>query len=411
MFGKRLLQVGAVGAFILAATMARASNGVLASDVDTSVDALKVYALGAAGDIQLFANDGAGTPFAYSQVTGGAGSLAPSAPSIASGSPVLSYVNTIYDGNEIFYVTPTAAGLHLEQLWGKAYSPTDLSAASSAEPAAAGTGLVGFIDSVAGTDNVFYLGTDADVHELLWSPGAPWRSANVSAQVNPAAPLSGATALSGHIETACGAARQSQEVFYIGADRHVHELWRWSQSFDGWHETDLSTAAGAPLASSASPLASFGDPYAAADVVFYLGADGHIHELVFTCSTSMWSTTDITNESALPSTTNAAFAAHENTIGASRELFYVGEDSAVHELWAWSKSFDGWHPTDVSVTAGAPNAGAGTSIAIDVDPFGTATDEVYYVDTNAHLHQLYFAASGWQAVDVTAKTAAPISIP
>jgi hypothetical protein len=37
-------------------------------------------------------------------------------------------------------------------------------------------------------------------------------------------------------------------VVYLGDDRHIHEFWR---DTDGtWHHNDLTTTAGAPLASS-----------------------------------------------------------------------------------------------------------------------------------------------------------------
>ncbi len=421
----RVLQVtAAAGAIFAAGGGSFASAAIVSSDVDTSVNKLEVYAMayGANGnEIQQFVNGGASTPWTYHQVTGGAGSLSPSAPRIV-GSSVPSYVNTIYNGNELFYLTNDGGVLHVEQLWGSQFSPTDLTAATRAENAAPpSNALMGYIDSVADTDNVFYVGVDQDVHALLWSPGLPWSTEDVNKAVSPAAPPTvPGSVLVGHIETACGQGSQSEEIFYFGTDSHVHELWRWSAHFDGWHHEDVTQAAGAPLAESNSagtPLVSIGDSFAGRDVVFYVGSDSHVHELAFSCASSTWSTLDLTSKYQVPPVgAGSMFAAHVNGVSPSspsEELYYLGQGGQVYQLWAWSLSsmFDGWHIADVSGAAAAPNAASASPLSVDIDPFGGRTqDEVYYVGVDDHVHQLYNNA-GWTHVDVTAQTGAPVSTP
>lgn len=92
-------------------------------------------------------------------------------PSVSAESGMACYVNTIYNGNEVFFLTADSQGnLDVEQLWGSTFSATNLTEKTNAQAASAQTNLVGYIDPIAGTDNVFYLGTDQQVHVLLWSP-------------------------------------------------------------------------------------------------------------------------------------------------------------------------------------------------------------------------------------------------
>jgi len=393
MFNKWTLTVAVAGS-AFGALPAFASTDAVSADVNTAANALDVYTQMGQGTIDQYAR--VGGVWTSTQLSG--------VPAVSNNSSIASYVNTIYNGNEVFYLTPNTQGsADIEQLWGTTLSPTDLTRATGGKAAASGSGLVGFIDSFAGnggTDNVFYVGVDDHVHLLTWSPNAPWSSEDVTVLPSPAAPPVDGTGLSGHLETAC--ANQSEEVFYVASDLHVHELWRWSTptKFDGWHHTDVSLAAGAPLAVVGTALVSFGDSFASTDDVFYLGAGGHIEELKFSCSHSTWSSTDITATYSAPvAISGSALAGHVNNLNSaspSEELYYVGTNDHVYELWAWSLSthFDGWHPSDVSGSIGVPAAIAGSPLAVDVS---SGQDEVYYIDATNRLSLLAFGSSWTQS--------------
>ncbi len=157
-------------------------------------------------------------------------------------------------------------------------------------PAVTG-GLAGFVDPIAGSDNVFYVGTDLHVHLLTRSPGLSWKQ---DSSLAGAPPATLASALTGHMNA------QSEEVFYVGADRHIYELWRWSSNFDGWHTTDVTMAnESKPLAAVGSQLIGFYDSKAGTDAIFYVATDQHVHELLF--SSSRWTGIDVSAASGAPS--------------------------------------------------------------------------------------------------------------
>ena len=360
--------------------------GALASTMDTGNGVLRLYHLFEAANptsayLGQFAFNGA---WSMTDV-----STASSAPAAAIGSALLSYENTIYNGTETFYMVPNAGGgEQVEQLWGKNWSPTSLTSAAQAEPAAVGSNLVGYIDPIAETDNVFYQGTDGHIHVLTWSPGLPWsEDTRLAASSAPAAAF--ASSLTGHMTSS------SEEVFFVGSNQHVYEEWRWSKNFDGWHVTDVTEANGSrPVAAIGSSLAGFYDPTAGTDAVFYVGTDQHLHEAVL--ESGAWTGVDATSESsgALVGA-GSALAAHLNTIAGSEEVFFVSVSQTVEEAWSWSTATPGWreYNTMQGSTAVAPSAGS--PLVTDIDTVGGDTDEVYYVGSDGAVHELgWTSASG-----------------
>jgi len=101
------------------------------------------------------------------------------------------------------------------------------------------------------------------------------------------------------------------------------------------------------------------------------------------------------------------FAAHLNNISSnpSEEVFYVGADQTVYEIWAWSvpSSFDGWHNTDISVISGGPSAPLTSGVAPAINNvFTPVQDEGAYIDANGHVHVIDFVSPIWTPQDVTA---------
>lgn len=370
----------------------------LCSEIDTTKNnQVEVYYLGPNSNLYEIV-PGSNS---YVQKTG----LAGQGPSVAAGTGVACYVNTIYNGNEVFYVANVNGSLHIEQLWASNSSPTDLTVAAGGKAVAPGTNLVGFIDPTADTDNVFYIGTDQFVHVLTWSPSPGWQESSALDGTSVPAAATG-SALSGHYRSLNP--DQSQEVFYLGANQNVYELWRWSNTsssatphYDGWHSTDVTTAnSSKPLAVSGSPLAGFYDSVASDDAMFYLGTNQHVYKLSFP-SSAIWSYIDVTaSAGALNAIAGSQLAAHMNTNnGQSEEVYFLDSSLDTRELWSWTSSLTSWNFNGYN---GAPAAANGSPLATDMN---NTTDEVYYIGDNDHIYELFSER------DITAAANAPNAVP
>jgi hypothetical protein len=144
------------------------NSGALATSMDPANNLVRVYHFYEVGQLS-----GVG-PAQYSLLEVGPlfqNATASPAPTGTLGSPIVSYQNTIYNAPEVFYLTTAAQGQQqIEQLWSANFSPNSLTSLANAQPSAMGSGLAGYIDPVSGSDNVFYQGTDQQVHVLTWTP-------------------------------------------------------------------------------------------------------------------------------------------------------------------------------------------------------------------------------------------------
>ncbi|MGB9234058.1 MAG: hypothetical protein WCC04_06560 [Terriglobales bacterium] len=359
--------------------------GPLASNMDSANKQLQVYTLGTDQNTHYnFTVD----QFAFNGATWSSTDLGNlGAPLASQGSPVISYEYTIYDTTEAFYLTSDAQDV--EQLWGYNWAPNNLTVLANAQPATVGSRLVGYIDPIAVSDNVFYQGTDQHVHLLTWSEAGGWTEDTRLAHA-PAAAF--ASALTGHMTAA------AEEIFFVGTNNHVYQLWRWSKNYDGWHVTDVTIANGTkPLAAAGSPLAGFYDPAAGTDAVLYVGTNHHVYELLFSPS-SVWSSIDVTGQSGAPNAIDGSMlAAHLNTSANSEEVFFVAGGGPLQELWSWSKTVPAWntYPLDTAV---APETAS--PLATDMDSLTSPSrDEVYYVGTDGSVHEMWSSSDsgGWIA--------------
>jgi hypothetical protein len=372
---------------LLALALPAYGQGFLASEFDSTVGKAEVYYRGYDSNIYEIVR---GNPNTWYQRTG----LAGEGPSSAAYSGIAAYVNTIYNGNEVFYLTEVNGSMDVEQLWGGTFSPTNLTARTNALPAVSGSALVGYIDPIAGSDNVFYVGSDQKVHLLLWTPAGGWSSSVVDA----GAPTVAGTSLSGHYKSGPGTF-YSEEVFYLGANQHVYELWRWSKNFDGWHLTDVTEANGSkPVAAVGSPLAGFYDTAASTDVMFYLGTNQNLYELLFSTG-AVWSGDMTTQTGSLNAASTSKLAAHLNTNnGGSDEVYFESGNQNVFEFWAWSSSQTAFHENSFPFEYAA----VGSPLATDMN--GNA-DELYYIGSDSNIFELFSSA------DITTSCGAPLAQP
>jgi hypothetical protein len=373
-------------ALALHANPAAAAAGSLAANMDAVNNEVDVYAIpeGQTSIVEFSFNGS----WSSTDLMTAAG-----APAATPGSPIAAYENTVNSDPEIFYLTPDSNGGNIvEQMYTTFWFLGNITASSGAQAAGEGSGLVGYMDNNNGSDNVFYQGTDGYIHLMSWTSSGGWVNETSIANKRAAAPGS---ALTGH------ATSNSEELFFIGTNRHVYELWRWSLNFDGWHLTDVTEANGAkPLAKAGSPLASFYDPSAGVDAVFYVGTDKHLHEALF--ANGVWEAVDVTDQSGAPEVgPGSALAAHLNTGANSEEVYYELGNKTIEQVYTFSTSTPSWvgGNTFTGNAAKAKKAVSASALATDMDSvFGTPlVDELYYFDGEGVVNEVYAASNtnGW----------------
>jgi hypothetical protein len=201
-----------------------------------------------------------------------------------------------------------------------------------AAPNAGGTGqnLAGFVWESQNTQHVFFIGDDGHIHELYYDTAWHHNDLTVSSG-GPAQPV-------GHLAAYVWEKQSTEHIFYVGPGSdtfisHVRELY-----YDGkWHDHDLNQAL---------PDAPPPDPYNASLVgyvfkqqntahVFYIGVDHHVHEFYYDNS---WHHNDLTPggvETAIFGGMTAFTCEYENT----QHVFFinnaagVGEAAGISELW------------------------------------------------------------------------------
>jgi hypothetical protein len=297
----------------------------------------------------------------------------------------------------------------------------------------------GYVFDAFGTQHVTYLGVDFHIHELLWTPtgwhhrdltdatsspqgsnsaigfvfhdtqhviyfGAGvdqlWRDSHGWHYEN----ILGASGATGITATGrpVGYAFIAQRTLHVnwpdlGQVSHVQELW-WD-SASGWHQNDLTAAAGAP-GTSANPTGYVFDAQGTQHVN-YVGVDSHVYELWW--NAAGWHFNDLTAATAAPlAQINRNASGYVFPSQGTQHVNYVGVDNHIHELW-WDPT--GWHHNDLTVATGAPNASS--------EPFGfmfAGTQEVLFRGVDNHIHELSWDSSGWRDTNLTAATgAAPTS--
>ncbi len=212
-----------------------------------------------------------------------------------------------------------------------AWKHLDFTALTGAPPA---TQQIASISTLSGR-SVFYLTGEGTVHEVT-----PWGHYDLTRLANAPLPASNLTAL---LDTNAGLdGTFHKHVFYIGFDRHVHELWSRDDGSNQWHHHDLSQATHAPPA--------YGDPSAYfADVdlsqrVYYGDADGHVHELSWSESNA-WTDHDLTKESRAPiSASDPKAFSFDAPEGQVRQVVYRSRGQLLMRLWvgtSWPSSGGG----------------------------------------------------------------------
>ena len=241
--------------------------------------------------------------------------------------------------------------------------------------------------------HVFFIGTDKHVHELFIAPGGRWDDNDLTALAT-AKPPTPTSAL-----TSYRLSDDSQHVFFIGTDNHVHELF-----IDGgsWADNDLTALAGAgavpPTPTSALAGYRLSDD---SQHVFFIGTDNHVHELFI--AGAGWHDNNLTTlagAGAVPPTPTSALAGYPLSDD-SQHVFFIGTDSHVHEL---DIAGAGWNDHDLTTLAGAGAVPPTPASALTGYPLSDNSKHVFFIGTDDHVHELFIAGAGWLDNDLTALT-------
>ena len=284
------------------------------------------------------------------------------------------------------------------------WSYTDLTAATTA-PLIATVNFAAYPFNGGLTQHVIYIGIDSHIHELSWS-SAGWRHDDLSLASGAPSPAPST------LGTLCPLASYAFEshgilhVFYLGADGHIHELWRDS---GGWQDNDLTVAIGSHLLEvgpfpSQITFAGYSFEAQSTQHVFFCVQGGqalnnHIIELRW--ADQAWSVIDATAQASGPSAggrlTGHAFPAQ----GTVHVFYSVNDDSAVHELWL---DGGGWHDHAINSTSGLTpqvsyiDAAEGTQHVLCS---GGATDSLF---------ELWWDSDGWHTQNLSSETGAPLPV-
>jgi hypothetical protein len=332
-----------------------------------------------------------------------------SAPLIEPGSDLSGFQDTIYGDTWLYYLTKETSATSISQLT-ENLGTYETSTTGSALPAST---LAAYTNNPDYENDLIFIGTDHHIHQWSWTPVLYPTSTPPSEDVTA---LTGAGDVSGTVISSGIVLLPPtfwQQVMYVGTDKHIHELYRWVEG-DGsnppqtWYKNDLTADAGAELAASGTPIATFYDPTANLSAVFYVGEDKHIHELYFLMSGSKWQSLDLT------SLTNAPEIRSDSPLaagaGTDEAVFYLDQKGNVRELWASPSAPTTWNAPANSVNydaGGANPARSGSPLVGSSDGnYGGGIDQLFYIGTDGNLH-MFFEDGPWYATDITAASGAP----
>ncbi|WP_197514769.1 choice-of-anchor D domain-containing protein [Mycobacterium sp. 852013-50091_SCH5140682] len=305
------------------------------------------------------------------------------------------------DSQHVFF-TGTDKFLHeLDIAAGSVWADHDLTTLASAVPPSPTTALAGFRLS-DDSKHVFFIGTDGDVYEYYFTAAEGWVYNDVTALARAVAPVA-TSELTGH---ALG--DDSKHVFLVGTDGHVHELFIGSSG--RWADNDLTALAGGATPRLTTTLTShrLGDD---SQHVFFIGTDGHVHELfIGSGAGASWADNDLTALAGAMSP-NPATALTSYRLGDdSQHVFFIGTDSHVHELFIGSGAGASWADNDLTAMAGAVISTPGT--ALTGFPLGNGSQHVFFIGADSHVHELDIDSGGsWADHDLTTLAGAVPPIP
>ncbi len=312
------------------------------------------------------------------------------------GRAVTSLIDTIDGDNIETYYVGNDRHVHQFYFAGGRWRNVDLTsnAGSGQVQAASNSGMTSLIDTVRRAPQVYYVGLDQHIYQLYFDAGA-WHNVELTTRSGgvPAASGSGLASL---LDTVNG---DATEVYYVGNDQHVHQLY-FSNPSPGWRDVDLSLNSGAKAAvAPAGNLSALLDTVNGNHVeVYYVGSpDGNVHQLYYAGGPA-WIDIPLTSTSGVTSFLSGISSVIDSINGNSIETCYIGSDQHVYQLYFLA---GGWHNVDLSVDSGTEVKAASASGVTSLLDTVRNNIQVYYVGLDQHVYQLYFDAGAWHNLDLT----------
>ncbi len=187
-----------------------------------------------------------------------------------------------------------------------------------------------------------------------------------------------------------------QYVFYVGDDSDIHQM---LYNNVGWVDSDLTVASGSLVyGQGGSTIVAF--TTSPALHVYYAGSDLHVHQLFATNGTN-WQDQDLTVLSGGP-VENTIHGMAGFSIGNFQYVYYLDTDNHLHQLFYNNSS---WSDEDLTVLTKTSPTDNFSNLSAFVIP-GTKKMRVYFVSgSNDHIIQLASTNNGkWSSTDLTKKS-------
>lgn len=229
--------------------------------------------------------------------------------------------------------------------------------------------------TVNSPQELFMVGVDQQVHRLWFQDR--WNDTNLTALTGAPAPVAG---------TPLAASAPNQSVFHLGQDGHLHCFYVSSGS---WQHLDLNAVPPdqVPLPDASTSLASSSDGHAA----FYVAPGGQVWLRAVTPNPKAYNLTELTGAPAARADTPLSTLSRP-----SAQVFYFAQDSG-HLMQLWVDGQWAWRCTDLTQLTGAPLAASGSALVSLDQP---QPQQVFYVGVDHHVHQVWYDKN-WRHTDLS----------
>jgi hypothetical protein len=206
-------------------------------------------------------------------------------------------------------------------------------------------------------------------------------------------------------------AQRSKQVYYVTADGHIHEL---SVILGGaWGHADLTGSFGLPPVPQGGGLfGGFAFEAQRSKQVYYSTADGHIHEYGVILGGG-WGHADLTQSFDLPPVPQEGilFGGFAFEAQRSKQVYYVNAaDGHIHEYGVIIGG--GWGHADLTQSFGLPPVPQGRGLFGGFAFEAQRSKQVYYSTADGHIHEYQVnLGGGWFDTDLTTLTNAPPPAP
>ena len=282
--------------------------------------------------------------------------------------------------------TANAQTIHELSYNGSSWTDANLNGATS-EPY---TGIGAFVTTPNDQRHVYYIDYNSyDVRQLFFN-GTSWADDDLTVLSGASVGADGSVAVSGF------SVGNYQYVYYIGAEEDVHQL---LYNNSRWTDTNLSAAAGGPIAGSSALIVLNTSP---ALHVFYTDAyTGHVHQLFATNGTN-WQDQDLTNVTGGTVASGSPMAGFN--IGNEQYLYFIDTHNHLHQFLYNNVQ---WSDEDLSALT-KTSAFSRSGVTALVLP-GTKQLRAYVLSAKGHILQLASTNNmTWTSSDLTARAKAPL---